>query len=84
VPAEREFVDDGSGGATLVRPGLDRLRELIAVGGVERLYVQSPDRLARTYALQVRLLNAFRAAGVDVVCVDRRHAVLQRLTLRHA
>jgi site-specific DNA recombinase len=84
VPAERDFVDDGFRGATLVRPGLDRLRELIAAGGVERLYVQSPDRLARMYAQQVLLLNEFRAAGVDMVCVDRAHAAPQRLTLRHA
>src|SRR2546429_1693451 len=73
VPAEWEIVDDGSSGATLVRPGLDRLRELIAAGGIERLYVQSPDRLARTCALHAQLVQEFGAAGVDVVFVDRRH-----------
>ena len=30
VPAERQFVDDGYSGATLVRPALDRLRDLAA------------------------------------------------------
>jgi site-specific DNA recombinase len=47
---ECEFIDEGYRGATLVRPGLERLRDLCASGGVERLYVHSPDRLARKYA----------------------------------
>jgi site-specific DNA recombinase len=33
-----------------VRPSLERLRDLMAAGAVERLYVHSPDRLARKYA----------------------------------
>ena len=70
VLAEWELVDDGYSGATLVRPGLDRLRELIADGGIKRLYVQSPDRLARTYAQQALLLSEFQAAGIEVVFVD--------------
>ena len=84
VPAEREFVDDGgSGGATLVRPGLDRLRELTAEGGIDRLYVQSPDRLARTYVHQALLLNEFQAAGIEVIFVDHLHAALNGMTLGH-
>ena len=50
VPQERQFLDDGYSGATLVRPAMDRLRDLAAVGGVDRIYVHSPDRLARNYA----------------------------------
>jgi site-specific DNA recombinase len=73
VPAEWELVDDDYSGATLVRPGLDRLRELSAAGGIERLYVQSPDRLARTYAHQALLLNEFQAAGIEVIFVDHFH-----------
>src|SRR3989304_8687124 len=41
------FIDDGYTGSTLVRPGLERLRDLAAAGGVDRLDVASPDRLAR-------------------------------------
>jgi site-specific DNA recombinase len=40
-------VDEGYSGATLVRPALERLRDLAALGGLEVLYVHSPDRLAR-------------------------------------
>jgi len=83
VPAEWELVDDGSSGATLVRPGLDRLRELITAGGIERLYVQSPDRLARTYAQQAVLLNEFQAAGIEVVFVDRLPAAPDGKALVH-
>ncbi len=71
VPAEREFVDDGDSGATLARPGLDRLRQLVADGGIDRLYVQSPDRLARTRAHQALVLSEFQAAGIEVVVIDR-------------
>ena len=35
VPAEREFLDDGFSGATLVQPGLERLRDLAAEGRSE-------------------------------------------------
>ena len=83
VPAEWEFVDDGSSGATLVRPGLDRLRTLIAAAGIERLDVQSPDRLARTCAQQALLLNEFQAAGIEVVFVDRFHTAPDGMTLVH-
>jgi site-specific DNA recombinase len=69
VPAECEFVDEGFGGATLVRPALARLRDLSAKRGLDRLYVESPERLARTYAHRVLLLNEFQAAGTEVVFV---------------
>ena len=44
VLPECEFIDEGYSGATLLRPGLERLRDPCATGGVERLYVHSPDR----------------------------------------
>jgi site-specific DNA recombinase len=71
LPTEREFVDNGSSGATLARPGLDRLRQLVSAGGIDRLYVQSADRLARMRAHQALLLDEFQAAGIEVVCIDR-------------
>jgi len=71
VPPERQFQDDGYSGATLVRPALDRLRDLAAVGGVDRIYVHSPDRLARNYAYQVLLIDEWRRAGVEVVFLNR-------------
>ena len=53
--AENEFIDEGYSGSTLIRPALERLRDGVAIGGIDRLYVHSPDRLARKYAYQVVL-----------------------------
>ncbi len=39
---ELQFIDAGYSGATLVRPALERLRDLAAAGGIDRLYVHSP------------------------------------------
>jgi len=44
------LLDDGDSGAPLVRPALERLRDAAAAGVIDRLYVHSPDRLARKYA----------------------------------
>jgi DNA invertase Pin-like site-specific DNA recombinase len=71
LPDELQFIDEGYSGATLVRPGLERLRDLIAAGGVERLYGHSPDRLARKYAYQVLLMDEFQRAGVEVIFLNR-------------
>src|SRR5262245_66309608 len=66
-----QFLDEGYSGATLVRPALERLRDVSAAGSVDRLYVHSPDRLARKYAYQVLLVDEFRRAGVEVVFLNR-------------
>src|ERR1051326_5819096 len=71
VPPERQFVDDGYSGASLVRPALDHLRDLVALGGIDRIYVHSPDRLARNYAYQVLLMDEWRRAGVEVLFLNR-------------
>jgi site-specific DNA recombinase len=68
---ECEFIDEGYSGATLVRPGLERLRDLGANGGIEQLYVHSPDRLARKYAYQVLLIDEFQRMGIEVVFLNR-------------
>ena len=67
------FADDGVSGSVLVRPALERLRDLAAAGGVDRLYVLCPDRLARSYAHQALLVNEFRRAGVELVFLDHAH-----------
>src|SRR3712207_409177 len=64
-------VDEGYGGAGLVRPALERLRDAVAAGEVARLYVHAPDRLARRYAHQVLLVEEFQRAGAEVVFLNR-------------
>src|SRR2546429_7740179 len=66
-----QFLDDGYSGTTLVRPALERLRDLVAAGAVDRLYIHSPDRLARKYAYQVLLVDEFHRAGVEVIFLNR-------------
>jgi site-specific DNA recombinase len=68
---ENAFIDEGYSGATLVRPALERLRDGIAAGAIDRLYVHSPDRLARKYAYQVLLIDEFQRAGVEGVFLNR-------------
>jgi site-specific DNA recombinase len=69
--AELEFIDNGCSGATLIRPALERLRDVAAAGGIDQLYVHCPDRLARNYAHQVLLLEEFFRAGVEVIFLNR-------------
>src|SRR2546422_1304815 len=71
VSEAMQFLEEGYSGATLVRPALERLRDVMAAGSVDRLYVHSPDRLARKYAYQVLLVDEFRHAGVEVIFLNR-------------
>ncbi len=68
---EMRFLDEGFSGATLQRPALERLRDLIYAGGVDRLYVHSPDRLARNYIHQALLLEEFQKRQVTVVFINQ-------------
>ena len=65
------FLDEGYSGSTLVRPALERLRDLAAGGALDRLYVHSPDRLARKYAYQVLLVDELHRAGVELIFLNR-------------
>jgi site-specific DNA recombinase len=47
VPEEWVFKDEGYSGAVLVRPGLERLRDLASEGQIATVRVYSPDRLSR-------------------------------------
>jgi site-specific DNA recombinase len=68
---EMEFIDNGYSGTTLIRPALERLRDVIALQGLDRVYVLSPDRLARKYAYQVLLVEEFQRCGVELVFLNR-------------
>jgi site-specific DNA recombinase len=67
---ELSFIDEGYSGATLVRPALERLRDLASLGLIDRLYIATPDRLSRKHAYQVLLLEELRRAGVEVIFLD--------------
>src|SRR5208283_5556501 len=69
IPDEWIFQDEGYSGAMLVRPGLERLRDLSAEGQIGTVLIYSPDRLSRKYAYQVLLVEEFSRHGVGVVFI---------------
>ena len=66
IPDEWVFEDEGHSGATLVRPALERLRDLVAGVGIDVVLCYSPDRLARKFAYQALLIEEFTRAGTRV------------------
>ena len=71
IGEEFRFLDDGQSGASLVRPALERLRDLVAMSAIDVVYMHAPDRLARSYAHQAVLIEEFARAGAQVVFLNR-------------
>ena len=69
VPKEWVFEDDGYSGASLIRPGLEHLRDLAAEGLIQAVLVYAPDRLSRRYAHQILLIEELARAGVETVFI---------------
>jgi site-specific DNA recombinase len=73
LASESIFRDDGVSGATLNRPGLDRLRDAVRAGSVERVLVTDPDRLARNYVQLMVLLEELERFGCRVERLEPAH-----------
>src|ERR1017187_6988922 len=69
VPQEWVFEDDGYSGATLERPGLERVRDLDGEGPKEPVLAYSPDRLSRQSAYQILLIEELVRNGVETLFV---------------
>jgi site-specific DNA recombinase len=65
------YRDDGFSGASLSRPGLDRLRDHAALADLDVVLVTAPDRLARNYVHQVLLIDELAGHGCRVEFLDR-------------
>lgn len=65
------YRDDGYSGASLSRPGLDRLRDRAALGELDVVLITAPDRLARKYVHQVLLIEELEHHGCRVEFLDR-------------
>lgn len=65
-----KFVDKGYSGSSLARPALERLRDQIDFGIINKVYIHSPDRLSRKYAYQMILIEEFERAGVEVIFLN--------------
>jgi site-specific DNA recombinase len=74
VPNEWVFEDEGYSGASLLRPGLERVRDLAAEGQIEAVLIYSPDRLSRKYAYQVLLTEEFTRHGVETIFIKAPHS----------
>src|SRR5882762_6344697 len=69
VPKEWVFEDEGYSGATLERPGLERVRDLAIEGQIQVVLAYSPDRLSRKYAYQILLIEELARHGVETLFV---------------
>jgi site-specific DNA recombinase len=64
---EHDYRDEGISGARLDRPALDRLRDAAQRGEFDAVGLLSPDRLARNYAHQWLLIEAFEKLHIQPV-----------------
>ncbi|WP_442508423.1 recombinase family protein [Novipirellula sp. SH528] len=71
IEPDFEFCDNGYSGAQLVRPALERLRDLLATSSIDRLYVHSPDRLSRKMAHQAILLEELHKYDCEIVFLNQ-------------
>ena len=67
-----EVVDPGHSGASLARPGMDRVRDLVAASGVSAVLGQDRDRFAREPALHYVLKKEFEEHGTNLRSLNDR------------
>jgi site-specific DNA recombinase len=68
----KEVVDPGQSGASLERPGMDRVRDLVAAGGVALVLAQDRDRIAREPAYHYLLKREFEEHGTKIRALNDR------------
>jgi site-specific DNA recombinase len=67
-----EVSDPGQSGASLERPGMDRMRDLVAAGGVSVVLAQDRDRFAREPAYHYLLRREFEEYGCKIRALNDR------------
>ncbi|MDP9484181.1 MAG: recombinase family protein [Actinomycetota bacterium] len=67
-----EVVDAGQSGASLERPGMDRVRDLVAAGGVSVVLAQDRDRFAREPAYAYLLRRELEEHGCKLRALNDR------------
>ena len=67
-----EVRDPGRSGASLERPGMDRVRDLVAAGGVYLVLAQDRDRFAREPAYHYLLRREFEEHGTKIRALNDR------------
>src|ERR671917_512549 len=66
------ITDPGQSGASLERPGMDRVRDLVAAGGVSVVLAQDRDRFAREPAYHYLLRREFEEHGTKIRALNDR------------
>jgi site-specific DNA recombinase len=67
-----EVSDPGQSGASLERPGMDHVRDLVAAGGVSVVLAQDRDRFAREPAYHYLLRREFEEYGCKIRALNDR------------
>ncbi len=67
----KKYIDDGYSGELLERPALDQLRTEAKKGLFSKVYVLSPDRLARKHHYGAIIMEDLVRNGVELVFVNR-------------
>jgi site-specific DNA recombinase len=67
-----EIIDPGQSGASLERPGMDQVRNLVAAGGVSVVLAQDRDRFAREPAYHYLLRREFEEHGTTIRALNDR------------
>src|ERR687894_149646 len=67
-----EVTDPGQSGATLERPGMDRMRDLVGAGGVSVVLAQDRDRFAREPAYHYLLRREFEEHDTKIRALNDR------------
>src|SRR5215218_2582896 len=67
-----EVQDPGHSGATLERPGMDGVRDLVAAGGVSLVLAQERDRFSRESAYTYLLRREFEEHGCELRSLNDR------------
>ncbi len=67
-----EVLDPGQSGASLQRPGLDHVRDLVAGGGVSVVFAQNRDRFAREPAHLYLLKQEFGEHETSIRALNDR------------
>ena len=67
-----EVEDGGQSGASFERPGLDRVRDLVAGGGIDLVVAQDRDRFAREPAYLYLLKKEFSEQGTRLRALNDR------------
>src|SRR5919112_427300 len=68
----KEVTDPGQSGASRERPGMDRVRDLVAAGGVSVVLAQDRDRFAREPAYHYLLRREFEEHGTGLRALSDR------------